>query len=136
MQFRVRGYRHRRLHHPLRRCCPSANAQQLVAASHENVAIAAPLSRSQTLRVLSQQPETARRPSGVTARATTELAWPPRVCKARPLSRSQTLRVLSDASQPRCDVLAKTTAHSGAGRPGRWTPDAKDSPNRSQPLCS
>ena len=59
------------------------------------VRISRPLSRSQTLSVLSSDPETAGRPSGVIATALTEPEWPSRVRITLPLSRSQTLSVLS-----------------------------------------
>ena len=50
-------------------------------------------SRSQTFSVLSREPETARRPSGVTATALTPAPWPSRVASSAPCSRSQTLSV-------------------------------------------
>ncbi len=42
-----------------------------------------------------REPETARRPSGVTATALTQSPWPSRVASSAPCSRSQTLSVLS-----------------------------------------
>ena len=58
-----------------------------------------PLSRSQTRSVLSEDAETARRPSGVMATPFTEPLWPSSVRRLWPLSRSQTRSVLSSDAE-------------------------------------
>jgi hypothetical protein len=59
---------------------PFRTAQHCAEASQKNVAIPVPLSSSHTLSVRSYEAETARRPSGVTAKASTRPAWPSPEC--------------------------------------------------------
>ena len=64
-------------------------------ASPVKAASSRPVARSQSRSVRSSEPETARRPSGVTATALTQAPWPSRVASSAPCSRSQTLSVRS-----------------------------------------
>ena len=66
----------------------------------------APLSKSHTRSILSQLPETARRPSGVTLTLSTQSVWPSRMRMHAPFVRSQTFTVLS---QP--PVKARSPSH-------------------------
>src|ERR1700730_16405201 len=74
-------------------------AQEAVGPSAVSKASSFPLSRSQTRSVLSQDAETARRPSGVMATPVTQLLWPSSVRRLWPLSRSQTRSVLSSDAE-------------------------------------
>src|SRR6476469_5390863 len=70
-------------------------AQDVIELSPVKLAMTFPLNKSQTLRVLSDEPEIARLPSAVTATAYTELLWPSRVNCSFRVVKSQTLSVLS-----------------------------------------
>jgi hypothetical protein len=61
----------------------SEQAQHFTPASQTNMATAVPVSRSQTLRVLSRAAETAPRPSDVAATPKTRSVWPASVRKFR-----------------------------------------------------
>jgi hypothetical protein len=76
-----------------------ATAQLDTSPSPVKVAISFPLSRSQSRSVRSCEPETARRPSGVTATALTQLVWPSSGRIVWPLSRSQSRSVRSKRSR-------------------------------------
>ena len=81
----------------------------------------APVSRSQTLSVLSKEAETVRRPSGVTTTASNQPEWAARVRTFLTVSRNQTSIVLSFAADKvRLQLRDAATALTQIGsHPGR-----------------
>ena len=79
-----------------------------------------PLASSHTFSVWSQDAETARCPSGVTATASTGPEWPVRVRSSRPLPSSHTFSVWSqDTETARCPSGVTATASTGPEWPVR-----------------
>ena len=69
------------------------------------------MSRSHTRTVPSSPPETARRPSALTATAATRPSWLVRVCRSAPVSRSHTRTVPSRPPETARRPSALTATH-------------------------
>jgi hypothetical protein len=89
---------------------PSAQAQRFTPASQADLATSAPVSRSQTLRVLSREAETAR-PSDVTATPKTQSAWLASVRNSPPVSEIRHLKRLVSGSGNRADHQKRLITH-------------------------
>jgi hypothetical protein len=98
----------------------TARTVMLLSAAKE--ASSTPCATSHTRTILSSPPETARRPSALTATEVTPASWPVRVCTAVPASRSHTRTILS--SPPETARRPSALAGDGAATRIEWAWDA------------